>query len=139
MKKLYIISALLSITFLMSFSTTTTSNNNSKKNCGILKNSTFTYKNGEKDVLVVFKGNKYVGYHNDKEHFIKADIEWVTDCEYYLILKESTLPSFPFKKGTKMHIIVNRVSGKKVYYTSTLRGKSWKGKFTKIKNTKPKV
>ncbi|MEE9406451.1 MAG: hypothetical protein V3V28_00110 [Polaribacter sp.] len=128
MGKTYKILALLSITLLMSFST--------KKNCEILKNNTFKYRNAKKDVVVVFKEDKHVEYHNDKEHFIKSDIEWVNDCEYYLIIRESTLPNFPFKMGTKMHIIVNRVRGKKVYYTSSLGGKSWEGRLTKIKPSK---
>ena len=57
----------------------------------------------------------------------------MTNCEYYLTIKESNLPNFPFKMGTKMHILVNKVKGKRVYYTSTLGGRSWEGKMTKIK------
>lgn len=107
-----------------------------KKNCAILKEGTFTYRSGKQDVIVIFKGNKHVEYHNDREHFIKSDIEWINDCEYNLIIQESTLPDFPFKMGTKMHIVVNRVRGKKVYYTSSLGGRSWDGRLTKIKKTK---
>jgi len=106
----------------------------SSKDCGILKNNTFTYRNSKKDVIVVFKDNKYIEYHNNKEFFIKSDIEWVSNCEYYLIIKESTLPNFPFKMGTKMHIVVNKVRGKKVYYTSSLGGRSWEGRLTQIKS-----
>ncbi|ARV15858.1 hypothetical protein BTO07_12220 [Polaribacter sp. SA4-12] len=103
----------------------------SSKDCGILKDNTFTYRNSKKEVIVVFKDNKHVEYHNNEEYYIKSDIEWVNNCEYYLIIKESTLPNFPFKMGTKMHIVVNKVRGKKVYYTSSLGGRSWEGRLTK--------
>lgn len=116
--------AFFSIIMLMSFAS---------KDCSILKNNSFTYRNGGKDVLVVFEGIKHAEYHNDKQFYIKSDIQWVNDCEYYLIIKETTLPNFPFKMGTKMHIIVNKVKGKKVYYTSYLGGKSWEGRLTMVK------
>ena len=106
------------------------------KDCSILKDNSFTYRNQGKNVLVVFKGNKHAEYHNDKKFYIKSDIEWVSDCEYYLIIKETTLPNFPFKMGTKLHIEVSKVKGKKVYYKSTLGGRSWEGRLTKIKNPK---
>ena len=125
MRKIYKIIAFFSIAMLMSFSS---------KDCSVLKNNSFTYRNGGKDVLVVFEENKHAEYHNDKEYYIKSDIEWVNDCEYYLVIKETTLPNFPFKMGTKMHIKVNKVKGKKVYYTSYLGGKSWEGRLTKIKS-----
>ncbi|WP_298878141.1 hypothetical protein [uncultured Polaribacter sp.] len=128
MRKFYKILMLFSITMLMSFT--------SSKDCGILRDNIFTYRNAKKEVVVVFKGDDYIEYHNDQEHFIKADILWINDCEYYLIIRESTLPNFPFKMGTKTHIIVNKVRGKKVYYTTTLGGKSWEGRLTKAKKDK---
>lgn len=128
MRKFYKLLMLFSITLLMSFS--------SSKDCGILKDNTFTYRNSKKEVIVVFKDNKHVEYHNNQEYFIKSDIEWVSNCEYYLIIKESTLPNFPFKMGTKMHIVVNKVRGKKVYYTSSLGGRSWEGRLTKTNSKK---
>ena len=105
--------------------------------CGeTLKNKNFTYKNGSKEVFVSFKETKYIEYHNKKKFFIKSNIEWVSDCEYYLIIQESTIPNFPFDSGTKMHIIINKVKGKKLYYTCTLAGRSWEGILTKANETK---
>ena len=125
MKKLYKFFALFCVLALMSFST---------EECSILKNNSFTYRNAQKDVLVVFKENEHIEYHNNKAYFIKSDIDWISECEYYLVIKETTLPNFPFKMGTKLHIKVNRVKGKKVYYTSSLGGRTWEGRLTKIKN-----
>ncbi len=123
MSKVYKFLALFSITLLMSFGPS--------KGCGILKDGTFTYRNSKKEVLVIFKDKKHVEYHDNKKYFIKSNIEWVSDCEYYLIIQESSLPNFPFKMGTKLHIVVNKVRGEKVYYTSSLGGRSWEGRLTK--------
>lgn len=126
MKNIYKLILLFSVVSLMSFN---------KKDCGeTLKNNTFTYRYAKKDVLVVFKVNDYIEYHNNKEHYIKSDIEWTSNCEYDLIIKETNLPDFPFKVGTKLHIVINKISGKKVYYTSSLGGRSWEGRMTKVKN-----
>jgi len=101
--------------------------------CGILKNGKFTYKNGKKIVYVEFNGNKHVEYHDDREYFIKSTIEWISDCEYYLTINESTLPNFPFKMGSKLHIQITKVRGVKVYYKSTLNKRSWEGKLVQQK------
>ncbi|WP_088324511.1 hypothetical protein [Polaribacter tangerinus] len=98
------------------------------KDCTVLKNNSFTYKIAGKEVLIVFGENNYIEYHQNKKYFIESDIEWVTDCEYNLTIATSTLPNFPFKQGTVINIVVDKVKGKKVYYTATLAGRSWKGK-----------
>ncbi len=124
-KGLKIVLIFLSFTMLMSFK---------KDDCSVLKNNQFTYRNAKKDVFVIFKENKHVEYHNDRKHYIKSDIQWISECEYYLIIKETTLPNFPFKMGTKLHIVISKVRGNKVYYKSSLAGRSWEGRLTKIKN-----
>ncbi|QTD36183.1 hypothetical protein JL193_08365 [Polaribacter batillariae] len=128
MKNIFPLLAILSSFIFISFTT--------ENDCTILKNNTFSYKTQGENVVVIFKGNKHIEYHNKRKNFIKSDIEWISDCEYYLIIRENTLPNFPFKMGTKMHIKINKVRGKKVYYTSTLGGRSWDGRLTKIKQAK---
>lgn len=127
MKKSFLLLLFFGMGFLMSFSA---------QDCTTLKNNNFVYKNGGKEILVVFGEDDYVEYHNKKKHYIKSDIEWVSDCEYNLIIKEATLPDFPFKNGTVMNIKIDRVKGKKVYYTATLGGRSWEWKMTKVKKEK---
>jgi len=73
-----------------------------KKDCSVLRDNHFTYRNANKEVLVIFKGNEYVEYHNNKEHFIKAEIQWISNCEYNLTIKETNLPRFPFKIRSKL-------------------------------------
>lgn len=134
MKKIKIISLFLVSIALLSFTVT---HHSQEEDCGILKNSNFTYKNGSKEVFVVFDGDKHIEYHDKNKYYIKSDIEWITDCEYNLIIQETTIPKFPFDPGTKLHIKVDKVRGKRVYYTSSLRGKSWEGKLTKTNKKKP--
>lgn len=102
------------------------------QDCSAIKNNNFTYKNGGKEILVVIGENDYIEYHNKKKHYIKSDIEWVSDCEYNLIIRESTLPNFPFKMGTVMTVKIDKVRGKKIYYTATLGGRSWEWKMTRV-------
>ena len=116
--------ALLSILILTSFI---------KKDCSVLKDNHFTYRNANKEVLVIFKDNKHVEYHNNKEHHIKSEVKWISDCEYYLINKATNLPRFPFKIKKKIRVLVTKVRGNKVYYESTLGGKTWEGRLTKKK------
>lgn len=102
------------------------------QDCSILKNSSFTYRVAKNNVLVEFKDNEYIEYHLDKKYYIKSKIEWESDCEYNLVIKEVTLPNFPFKEGTKLHIIITQVKGNRVYYTSSMQGRTWDGKMKKI-------
>jgi hypothetical protein len=101
--------------------------------CEILKDGSFTYKLAKKEVLVQFKENNHVEYHQDKKYYIKSNIEWVSDCEYYLIIQDATLPNFPFKTGSRLHIKITKVKGDRVYYKSTMAGRTWEGKMTKAK------
>ena len=105
------------------------------KDCTILKNNSFIYKLGKKDVLVVFTENKHVEYHDDKKYSIKSNIEWVSDCEYYLVIEEATLPNFPFTSGTRLHIMITKIKGSKIYYKSTMGERSWEGRMVKNKSS----
>lgn len=106
---------------------------NVEQDCSVLKNNSFTYKLSKEDVLVEFKENKHVEYHQDKKYYIKSNVEWVSDCEYYLVIQDVTLPDFPFKLGSKLHIKVTKVKGNRVYYKSSMGGRTWEGKMTKEK------
>jgi len=124
MKTMFIkLLSLFSILLLMSFNS---------DDCSILKNNIFTYKSANREVIVVFNGNKHIEYHNNKEFYIKSDIKWISDCEYYLTIKETTLPKYPYKMGTVFHFVVNKVKNDKVFFTCTLGEKSWEGKLKKL-------
>ena len=103
------------------------------QDCSILKNNSFTYTLAKQEVLVEFNDDTYVEYHNDKKYFIKSAIEWLSDCEYNLTIQEISFPDFPFEPGAKLHTKILKVKKNKIYYESTLAGRTWKGKMTKVK------
>jgi hypothetical protein len=100
--------------------------------CTILKNNSFMYKLAKKDVMVEFGETKHVELHQDGKYYIKSDVEWISDCEYYLTIQDVTLPDFPFKLGSKLHIKITKVRGDRVYYKSTMGDRTWEGKMTKV-------
>lgn len=104
------------------------------QDCSILKNNKFTYRLAGQDVFVEFQENTHKEKHQKGKYYIKSDIEWVSDCEYYLTIKDVSLPDFPFKLGSRLHVKVTKVRGSRVYYKSSLAGRSWEGKLTKVKD-----
>ena len=108
----------------------------SDQDCTILKNNSFVYKLAKQDVLVEFGEENHVEYHQKKKYYIKSKVEWVSDCEYYLIIQDVTLPNFPFKLGSRLNIKITKVKGNRVYYKSSMGGRTWEGKMTKRKPKK---
>lgn len=99
--------------------------------CSMLKNNTFVYKLAGKDVVVKFEEDTHTEYHQSGKYYIKSNVEWISDCEYYLIIQEVNLPDFPFKIGSKLHIEITKVRGNKLSYKSTMGARIWEGKMTK--------
>ena len=94
----------------------------------VLKNNTFTYEYGGKDVIVVFDNNEHTEYYNNKKHYIKSELTWINESECVMTIKEVTLPGLPFKAGTQMEMKITKTKGDYVYYESTLGGRTWEGK-----------
>lgn len=57
MNKLYFLVAILSLGILSSFTVI---------DCSILKNNSFEYKVGNKEIVVVFGEDEYIEYHEEK-------------------------------------------------------------------------
>ncbi len=127
-KSLLLTIAILSIC-LMGFNTATITDND----CTILHNGTFVYGNPGEEIKVVIKGNRHTEYHQNGEYMIKSKIVWTDECEYNMTITKVTIPNFPYQKGDVMNVQVNSVNGNEIYYTSTVQGVSWEGKFTKVK------
>lgn len=119
--------------FILIFSCAFVQKNLMHKDCSMLHEGTFVYQSDDGKVKVLFNGKKHVEYHNQGKYFIKSSIKWVNDCEYNTILKEVTLPDFPFKKGTIMNVKIDKVDGETVFYTSMINGIPFEGKLTKVK------
>ncbi|MCL7754433.1 hypothetical protein [Polaribacter sp. Z022] len=98
----------------------------------MLAKNEYTYKYKGEKVLVIFSENEHTEYFNNKKYFIKSKIEWKSINDCFMTIKESNLPNFPFKPGTKLHMKILKIKKGYVYYESTLGGRSWTGKMKKI-------
>jgi hypothetical protein len=101
--------------------------------CAILHEGTFKYGDIGEEIIVKIKEKEHIELHNKGKYFIKSEIIWVSDCEYNMTMKEITIPDFPYGPGDVMNVKVDKITGKEIYYTSAVKGESWKGKLIKIK------
>lgn len=99
----------------------------------LVSNKTFTYMYDGGEVEVVYKGNEHYEFHNNKQHFIKSKLFWVSEDLVYVTIEDFTIPNFPFKRGTQMKIQIEKVDKDVVYYKSTLGGRTWLGKMKESK------
>ncbi|MCI2230103.1 hypothetical protein MC378_13070 [Polaribacter sp. MSW13] len=116
----------------MNYNENNIDNNSSKEIVPLLEQTKYTYKYKGDDVLVIFSENEHIEYFNDKKYFIKSTITWTAEDECYMTLQESNLPRFPFKKGIKLKMKIQKVKRGYIYYESTLGGRSWTGKMKKL-------
>lgn len=99
----------------------------------LVKNVSYTYTYKGEDVVVNFSEKEHIEYYSNKKYFIKSSIEWVADNESYMTIQESNLPNFPFKRGARLHMKINKIKRGYIYYESTLGNNSWTGRMKKIK------
>ncbi|WP_159950727.1 hypothetical protein [Polaribacter septentrionalilitoris] len=99
----------------------------------LIKDKSFTYNYNGGEVFVTFKGDEHIEFHNNKQHFIKSKLFWVSKDLVYVTIEDYTLPNFPFKRGTKMKIEFTKVKDGFVEYKSTLGGRTWLGKMKESK------
>lgn len=100
--------------------------------CKIMREGKFTYTAGEEIITVTIKDSTHTEYHNEGKYFIKSKIDWVNDCEFNLTITKVTIPAFPFGPGDEVRVMINRVEGKEIFYTLTVKAVSWDGKFVKV-------
>lgn len=107
---------------------------NDSTNCKIMHQGKFKYMADEEEVFVEIKDSTLTEFHNAGKYTIQSRIDWLNDCEYMITIKKVTLPSFPLTTGDEVTVKINRIAGKEIFYTITLKSVSWDGKFTKIKD-----
>ena len=100
--------------------------------CQLLHHGTFKYGDSQTEIIVKIKGSKHVEYHEDGKYIIEFNLDWVNECEYNMTMTNVTLPNFPYGLGDIMNVKIDSVKGNEIYYTSTVKGQRWKGKFIKI-------
>ncbi|MGC4104151.1 hypothetical protein [Ferruginibacter sp.] len=98
-----------------------------------MKKGKFLYLDAEdKTAYVEMDGNHQIEKSEKTPYYIESTVEWVDDCTYIMTMTKITIPDFPYGPGDKMRVDITKVDGKIVYYTSTVNGTSWKGRFKKI-------
>jgi hypothetical protein len=104
----------------------------SESDCQILHKGTFKYGSASNEVIVKIKGKKHTEFHNNGKYIIESKLDWVNECEYNMTMTKVTIPDFPYRSGDIMNVKIEKVIGNEIYYTSTVKGRSWNGKFIKI-------
>jgi hypothetical protein len=102
--------------------------------CGIMHNGRFKYMADNEEVLVTINDSSFTETYNGGKHFVKAQIEWINECEYTIVITKVNAPGMMYKPGDEINVRINRVEGKNVFYTATINRVSWEGKFTKIED-----
>lgn len=103
------------------------------KDCNIFKSGKFRYLDSNDPTgYIVIKGSSQIEYSERNEYTIESEITWISDCSYIMKMLKNTVPGFPFKPGDTMKVEVNKIKGNIIYYTSTVNGQSWKGRFKKL-------
>lgn len=94
----------------------------------IIEETQYTYRLNGNNVLVSFKGDEHIEYYENKKYYIKSKIQWISNDECYITIQESTLYDFPFKRGAKLYLKILKIKKGKVFYKSSIGGRSWEGK-----------
>jgi hypothetical protein len=97
----------------------------------VLADGTYFYSENKGKILVKIKGANYTEYHPNQE-FIKANIEWVSNRMYKLVITEIKKSNLPFKRGTLLITEITKIKEDNYYYQSTLGQQNWTGKLVKV-------
>ncbi len=102
--------------------------------CAILKKYKLQYLSlKDTSAYIMLSDDSAVEYHNQGRYKLTAKIEWVSDCEYNMILSSVTIPEFLYHPGDVMNVRVDKIEQDIVYYFSTINGNGWEGKLRVVK------
>ena len=101
--------------------------------CEILKGGKFRYLDAEDPTAyIIMNGDTQIEYSEKNDFTIESKVKWISDCAYLMKMTKITIPNFPYHPGDTMRVDINKVEGNIIYYTSTVKGVSWKGRFRKV-------
>lgn len=102
--------------------------------CAILRKGVFKYKDTDgEDVTVKIVEDVITEEHKGGKYILMSKVTWKGDCEYDNMLIMSTVPKVTIEPGTVMNVVIDKVEGKKIYFTATAKGKSYHSILTKIR------
>ncbi|GAB2805881.1 hypothetical protein GCM10027043_00680 [Ferruginibacter profundus] len=99
-----------------------------------MKKGKFLYLDADdKTAYIEMDGNYQIEKSGKTPFYIESTVEWIDDCSYIMTMTKITVPDFPFGPGDKMKVTIDKVDGNIIYYTSTVKGTSWNGRFKRLK------
>lgn len=102
--------------------------------CKIMHNGRFRYMADKEEIIVTIKDSAFTETYQGGKYYVHANIEWLNDCEYVIVITKVTHPAFPYGPGDEVDVRINRVEGNEIYYTATVKRVSWDGKFTRLED-----
>jgi hypothetical protein len=122
-----ILTAALSLAAIAAFSQSGTTD------CSFFQHGKFKYIGADDSTsYIVMNGSKQTEYSKKNDYIIESSVRWITDCSYIMTMTKITIPNFPYHPGDQMKVDITKVEGDIIYYTSTVNGNSWEGKFKKL-------
>ena len=101
--------------------------------CTAFHEGRFTYPSDKGMVKVTINGEKHMEYHQKGKYYIESTIKWVSSCEYTATLIKATLPDFPYNPGSALNVKIEKIEGKKAFYSCAINGDRFTGVLTKVK------
>ncbi|MBC7587378.1 MAG: hypothetical protein H7178_03380 [Chitinophagaceae bacterium] len=83
----------------------------------------------DKTAYAVITNKDHVEYYSDGKYYIKSKLKWLNECEYNMTMTKITLPNFPNQPGEVMNVKFEKIENGIVYYSATVKGQTWKGRF----------
>jgi hypothetical protein len=100
--------------------------------CSIMHGGKFRYMADKEEVIVTINDSEFMESYQGGKYFIKAQLEWLSNCEYNLVITKVNAPGAMYTTGDEIDVKINHVEGNNIYYTASVKRVSWEGKFTKI-------
>jgi hypothetical protein len=100
--------------------------------CTIMHNGKFKYMADKELIFVTINDSTFTESYQDGKYFIKAQLDWISQCEYNLIITKVNAPGSMYATGDELNVKINHVEGNDIFYTASTKRVSWEGKFTKI-------
>lgn len=100
-------------------------------NCSAMLNGTFKYLQDDSTAHFVINDSIHIEYHKMGKYFIKSKIQWISKCNYNLVLQEATLPNFLYKPGSVLSVSINSINKNIISITSKTESDSWDAELIK--------
>jgi hypothetical protein len=100
--------------------------------CTIMHNGKFKYMADKEPIFVTINDSSFTESYQDGRYYIKAQLDWISQCEYKLIIRKVNAPGTMYTTGDELNVKINHVEGNDIFYTASTKRVSWEGKFTKI-------